>query len=95
MNVRADSLVNDASSFIMMKRHQRCLVLADGFYEWKAHGRQRQPYYVQTKQSSTMVLAGIYNVVSDQGKYKSHTGVHFTVHVLTIRKTAIPIPMLS
>jgi len=26
---------------------RRCLILADGFYEWKREGSRKQPYYIK------------------------------------------------
>jgi len=28
-------------------RERRCLILADGFYEWKREGSRKQPYYIK------------------------------------------------
>jgi putative SOS response-associated peptidase YedK len=41
-------------------RQRRCLVVADGFYEWKADGRTKQPYYIQMADGSAFAFAGLW-----------------------------------
>lgn len=41
-------------------RRRRCLVPADGFYEWKAEGRQKLPYYISLKTGVPMAMAGMW-----------------------------------
>src|SRR5262249_48138362 len=38
----------------------RCLVLADGFYEWKPEGARKQPYRFLLKSGEPFALAGIW-----------------------------------
>jgi len=40
--------------------HRRCLVPCDGFYEWKHHGRQSTPLYVQAKDQAVQTMAGLW-----------------------------------
>src|ERR1700730_12780784 len=41
-------------------RKQRCLVVADGFYEWKKAGPQKQPYLVRRRDRLPFALAGLW-----------------------------------
>ena len=41
-------------------RRRRCLVLADGFYEWRREGKQRVPMYFSRKSGETMAFAGLW-----------------------------------
>ncbi len=41
-------------------RARRCLVPADGFYEWKAAGRGRQPFYIHRPDDALLALAGLW-----------------------------------
>lgn len=41
-------------------RRRRCLVPADGFYEWKTEGRQKQPYYISLKSGEPLAMAGLW-----------------------------------
>lgn len=45
INARAET-VADKPSFRNAFKRQRCLILADGFYEWKQVGTKKQPYYI-------------------------------------------------
>ena len=39
---------------------RRCLVAADGFYEWRAEGRAKQPFAVAMADGAPMALAGLW-----------------------------------
>lgn len=39
----------------------RCLVLADGFYEWVESGGRKQPYYVTRRDGEPFAMAGLWN----------------------------------
>ena len=41
-------------------RKRRCLVLADGFYEWQKVGRRKQPFYVRMQDDSPFAFAGLW-----------------------------------
>ena len=41
-------------------RRRRCLVLADGFYEWRREGKRRVPVYFFQKSGETMAFAGLW-----------------------------------
>lgn len=45
---------------------QRCLVLADGYYEWKTVGKLKIPYYVTLNQGELFAFAGIYETLGPQ-----------------------------
>ena len=41
-------------------RYKRCLIPADGFYEWRAAGRFKQPYVLRPSDGRPMALAGLW-----------------------------------
>jgi len=41
-------------------KKRRCLVLADGFYEWKKEGKRRLPSYIYAKSGEPMAFAGLW-----------------------------------
>jgi putative SOS response-associated peptidase YedK len=41
-------------------RRRRCLVPADGFYEWQQQGRQRIPHYFSAADGALLALAGLW-----------------------------------
>jgi putative SOS response-associated peptidase YedK len=42
-------------------RQRRCLVVADGFYEWQALGRVKQPYFIHAADDRPFALAGLWD----------------------------------
>jgi len=59
INARGESL-NDKAAFSAAMKYRRCLVPADGFYEWKAVGPGKQPYYVRAKSGEPFAFAGLW-----------------------------------
>ena len=50
-------------------RTQRCLVLADGFYEWKRSGKSKVPFRIALGTEEPFAFAGIWSLVHDaQGR---------------------------
>jgi putative SOS response-associated peptidase YedK len=60
INARAETLAEKAS-FKRPLKHQRCLVVANGFYEWQKVGAQKTPLYIQLKSDEPFGLAGLYD----------------------------------
>jgi len=42
-------------------RARRCLIPADGFYEWKKSGKQRQPFHFGMRDDSLFAFAGVWD----------------------------------
>lgn len=59
INARADS-VESKPSFRSAFRKRRCLILADGFYEWKKDGKAKQPYFIHLKSKEPFAFAGLW-----------------------------------
>lgn len=60
INCRTETIFEKAS-FKDAILKQRCLVLVNGFVEYKHIGKQKQPYYIYTKNQQLFAMAGIYN----------------------------------
>ncbi len=65
INARAETVAEKPAFRIPFKKH-RCLVLADGFYEWDKKGVKRLPYRVVIKDEQPFALAGICDYWKDE-----------------------------
>ncbi|HEV2810459.1 MAG TPA: SOS response-associated peptidase [Acidimicrobiales bacterium] len=61
INARAES-VADRPAFRHAFARRRCLLPADGFYEWRtvADGSLRQPWYIRHRNGQPMAIAGLW-----------------------------------
>jgi putative SOS response-associated peptidase YedK len=59
VNARGESVI-DKPAFRAAMKYRRCLIPADGFYEWKPVAGRKQPYYVRLKSGAPMALAGLW-----------------------------------
>ena len=59
INARGET-VAEKPSFRNAFRRRRCLIIADGFYEWKRDNRQKQPYYFQLRDRQPLAFAGLW-----------------------------------
>ena len=63
-NARSEEFTTKPAFRDAWKRGQRCLVVTDGFYEWKKldpKGKQKQPYAIAMADGSQMVMAGLWS----------------------------------
>lgn len=59
INARAETLA-EKPSFRRAFAKRRCLVAADGFYEWRRAGRRKVPVYIFLKSRKPFGFAGLY-----------------------------------
>ncbi len=60
INARMEGITEKAS-FRKAVRQQRCLVLANSFYEWRAAGKVKTPYSIRPTDQELFAFAGIWN----------------------------------
>jgi putative SOS response-associated peptidase YedK len=69
INARAET-VSAKPAFRRAFARRRCLLPADGFYEWQAAGdgprARKQPYFIHRADGSVLAFAGIYELWRDQ-----------------------------
>lgn len=63
INARAETLTEKAS-FRHAFRNRRCLIPADGFYEWKKLGKHKEPYRIIKRDKTPFALAGLWDLWS-------------------------------
>jgi putative SOS response-associated peptidase YedK len=59
INARADTAA-DKAAFREAFARRRCLIPADGFYEWKAEGKAKQPWRVEMAGRAPFAFAGLW-----------------------------------
>jgi len=59
INARCES-VEQKPSFRSAIRHRRCIIPANGFYEWHREGGAKTPYFIKPKAGDVVGYAGIY-----------------------------------
>ena len=59
INARAES-VERTPAFREAYQRRRCLVPADGFYEWRKEGRRRQPFLIRRRDQAPFAFAGLW-----------------------------------
>ena len=59
INARSEG-ITEKPSFREAFRKRRCLVTADGFYEWKTEGKAKQPFAICLAGGEPMALAGLW-----------------------------------
>jgi len=60
LNAKAET-IHEKPSFRASIMTKRCLVLVDGFYEWREEGTKKYPYYISLISNDAFALAGIWD----------------------------------
>ncbi len=64
INARSETVAEKPSFRAAFKR-RRCLIPADGFYEWQKQNGQKQPVYIHAADKRPLALAGLWEVWRD------------------------------
>ena len=59
INARAET-VAEKPSYRKAFQERRCLILADGFYEWQKTDNGKQPFYIRMEDESPFAFAGLW-----------------------------------
>jgi putative SOS response-associated peptidase YedK len=80
LNARSET-IHEKPSFRYAIRDRRCLVLVDGFYEWREFKNKKYPYFIRLVDHAPFALAGIWDSWKD-----TETGVvEATFSIITTR----------
>jgi putative SOS response-associated peptidase YedK len=76
INARSETVATKPS-FRNAYKNRRCLILADGFYEWKGEKGKKQPMFITLPDRRPFAFAGLWETWDKQGKeaapYRSAT----------------------
>jgi putative SOS response-associated peptidase YedK len=68
INAQAETAVSKPA-FRVAFRKRRCLILADGFYEWRKENRHKQPFHIRLRDGRPFAFAGLWERwVGPEGK---------------------------
>jgi putative SOS response-associated peptidase YedK len=65
INARAET-VAEKPAFRAAYRHRRCIVLADGFYEWHKEGSVKTPYFISAADGNPFAFAALWESWNDK-----------------------------
>lgn len=98
INARGDS-VNVKPAFRNAMRYRRCLIPADGFFEWQERGGgPRRPYYIRRKDGEPFAFAGLWEAWSGPNGEEMETAAivtteaNHTLHAIHPRMPVIVAP---
>lgn len=74
LNARAETIF-EKPSFRSYITNSRCLVIADGFFEWMDFKMKKYPHYIYLKKQAVFCFAGIFSDWTDK-----ETGEHICTH---------------
>ena len=86
INARAESLLLKPT-FREAFLERRCLVIADGFYEWRTEGRRKTPMRIGFADRRLFGLAGVWDV------WNGPDGKQFTCAILTTTPNEVVSPI--
>jgi len=87
INARAETL-SERPSFKKPFQSQRCLIIADGFFEWSGNGKIKRPYYFHLKRGTPMGLAGLFESWAGTG-----AGTLNTCSIITTSANSLMLPV--
>lgn len=81
MNCRDDSLIENRGMWTSMKKTKRCVVITEGFYEWKKinGGKDKIPHFIRRKDGQLLLMAGLWDSV----RYEDSTETLYTYTIIT------------
>lgn len=91
INARAET-VAEKPSFKRSLQKQRCLVVADGFYEWRKEGKVKQPIWIHRSDGRPFAFAGLWASWRPKGAQREDPALEtFTILTTTPNELMKPI----
>jgi putative SOS response-associated peptidase YedK len=85
INAKAET-IDEKISFKKSFESKRCLILADGFYEWAKSNGEKTPMRITKKDQSLFPMAGLYNTYQNADGTKIHSACIITTEANEIMK---------
>ena len=90
INARSDNVLTKPA-FRNAMRYRRCLIPADGFYEWQeTGGAPRRPFFVRRKDRAPFAFAGLWEIWSGPNGEEMETAAIVTTEANRMLKTIHP-----
>ncbi|KAF0994895.1 SOS response-associated peptidase [Geobacillus sp. TFV-3] len=86
INARAET-IDEKASFRHAFKRRRCLILADGFFEWKKEGTKKVPYRFTLKTGEPFAFAGLWE------RWDGPSGLLETCTIITTRANELIAPI--
>ncbi|SDB85770.1 Putative SOS response-associated peptidase YedK [Raineyella antarctica] len=71
INARGETAA-DKPSFRAAYRRRRCLLPADGYYEWQKLGQRKQPWFIHRQDNRQLAMAGLWETWVDRELPEDH-----------------------
>lgn len=85
INARAETVATKPA-FRNAIKTKRCLVPADGYFEWVREGKQKQPYWIRMKDEQPFLMAGLWERWRDKSVPDAEPIETFTILTTTANK---------
>jgi putative SOS response-associated peptidase YedK len=79
INARAETAAGSRAFKSAFEKH-RCLVAADGFYEWQKEGTTKKPFYIRLKSHKPFGFAGLYSIWTSPEGERLYTSTIMTTN---------------
>jgi putative SOS response-associated peptidase YedK len=83
INAKAETLF-EKPAFSDSIKHKRCVILADGFYEWLKDHHKKQPVRILMKHEQIFPMAGLWSTYERPDGTKLHTATIITTSANTL-----------
>jgi putative SOS response-associated peptidase YedK len=94
INARGETVHEKPAYKAAMKR-RRCLIPADGFYEWQAGGARKQPYYIRPKSGGPLAFGGLWETwIGPNGEELETTAIVTTTANETLKPIHDRMPVI-
>ncbi|KAI1270247.1 DUF159-domain-containing protein [Xylariaceae sp. FL1019] len=79
INCRSEGLAQSGGMWSSMKGKKRCIVVAEGFYEWLKKGKEKVPHFVKRTDGKLMCFAGLWDAVVFEDNETKQTLYTYTI----------------